>query len=313
MKPAYIILAIVAILFGNTPAAHAQFLKNLVNNVKQNIGNKAAGNATGTTRKDSAGNTGPDSATFARMMAGINKPAPMTAADSAAVKSFMTASASSGMLYQYQVKYDIKTKNKDSMIVDTMSQIISDSRCTHVDMNMMGMKMTILGRDDQHKYSMVLYPDSRMYKLNIIDTAQLNASQRKVTCTVTKIGNETVAGYSCVHSKLTMVTPSGNKPITVTEDLWTSTAVPGYAQLKQLMSTQHVTISMLQALDQAGCGGWVVKMTMQSESIGMDMVLITATRKTFPASTFEIPAGYTPMTGMGMMNGLMNSRAAKQN
>jgi Domain of unknown function (DUF4412) len=316
MKPAYIILAIVVSVVGYTPAAHAQFLKNLVNNVKQNIGNKAAGNAagntTGTTRKDSAGNTGPDSAAFARMMAGFNKPAPMTAADSAAVKGFMTASGGSGMLYQYQLKYDIKSKNKDSVIVDTTTQIISDSHNTHVDMNMLGMRMTMLGHDDQHKYSMVLYPESKMYKLNSIDTAKLNADQKKLTCTVIRIGNETVAGYSCVHSKLTMVTPNGNKPITITEDLWTSTSVPGYAQLKQLTNTQNITIAMLQALDNAGCGGFPVKMTMQSEAIGMDMILITASRKTFPASTFEIPAGYTPMTGIGVMNGLMNGMAPKQ-
>jgi uncharacterized protein DUF4412 len=312
MKPAYIILAIVVILFGNTPAAHAQFLKNLVNNVKQNIGNKPAANTTGTTKKDSAASAGPDSAAFARLMAGVNKPAPMTAADSAAVKSFMTASGGSGMLYQYQLKYDIKTKNKDTVIVDTTSQIISDSHCTHFDMNMLGMKMTVLGRDDQHKYSVMLYPESKSYKLNAIDTAKLIADQKKMTITVTKIGNETVAGYPCVHSKLTMITPNGNKPITVTEELWTSNSVPGYAQLKQLMSTQNITFTMLQKLDQAGCDGFVVKMTMASESINMNMILITADRKTFPASTFEIPAGYVPMTGMGMMNGLMNSMSAKQ-
>jgi hypothetical protein len=308
MKPVYIILAIAVILFGYTPAAHAQFLKNLVNNVKQNIGNKP----TSTTKKDSAASTGPDSAAFARMMAGINKPAPMTAADSAAVKSFMTASGGSGMLYQYQLKYDIKTKNKDTVMVDTTSQIISDSHCTHFDMNMLGMKMTVLGHDDQHKYSVMLYPESKSYKLNAIDTARLIADQKKMNITVTKIGNETVAGYPCVHSKLTMVTPNGNKPITVTEELWTSNSVPGYAQIKQLMSTQNITFTMLQKLDQAGCDGFVVKMTMASESINMNMILITADRKTFPASTFEIPAGYVPMTGMGMMNGLMNGMSARQ-
>jgi hypothetical protein len=315
MKPTIIILAILTGVLGITPTAHAQFLKNLVNNVKQNIAGKPASNTTGTgntTGKDSTGRSGLDSATIARMMAGAGTPPPMTAADSAAVKSFMTASASSGMLYQYQVRYDFKTKNKDSAIVDTMSQIIADSHNTHVDMDMIGMKMTFLGHEDQRKYAMVLYPESKMYKLNVIDTALLIASQKKVTYTVTKIGNETVAGYSCVHSKMTIVTPNGNKPITITEDLWTSNSVPGYAQLKQLASTQTVTIAMLQALDQAGCGGWVVKMTMQSDQIDMNMVLITATRKSFPASTFEIPPGYTPMTGMGMFNGMINSMVPKQ-
>lgn len=316
MKQITIILAILTGALGNAPTARAQFLKNLVNNVKQNIAGKPASNTTGTgntTGKDSTGKSALDSATIARMMTGgAGTPPPMTAADSAAVKSFMTGSASSGMLYQYQVKYEMKTKTKDTVLMDTTSQIIADSHNTHVDIDMIGMKMTVLGREDQRKYTMVLYPESKMYKLNIVDTARLIASQKKMTYTVTRIGNETVAGYSCVHSKLTIVTPNGNKPITIVEDLWTSTSVPGYAQLKQLASTQTVTAGMLQALDQAGCGGWVVKITMQSEQVGMNMVLITATRKSFPASTFEIPPGYTPMTGMGLLNGMINSMTPKQ-
>lgn len=312
MKPAFITLLVFSGIFGLMPAARAQFLKNLMNNVSQKMANKAVGNNTGTTRKDSAANSGPDSATVAKMLAGINTPPPMTAADSAAVKGFMTASGGSGMLYQYQVRYDIKSKNKDTVMQDTMSQVISDSHNTHVDMDMLGMKMTLLGHADQRRYSMILYPASKMYKLNVIDTAELNSKQRGMTYTVTRVGNETVAGYPCVHSKLTMVTQSGNKPVTLTEDLWTSTAVPGYAQIKQAMATQNVTVGMLQALDQAGCGGFMVRMTMQSQTVSMNMTLITAARKTFPASMFEIPAGYTPMTGMGMMNGMINSMAPKQ-
>jgi hypothetical protein len=40
-------------------------------------------------------------------------------------------------------------------------------------------------------------------------------------------------------------------------------------------------------------------------SISMSMVLITAAQRTFPASEFEIPAGYTPATSQSMMQNVL--------
>ncbi len=306
---------LVAGMVGSATTGRAQFLKNLVNNVTQKIGNKAAGNAAGTTGKpdsaSSAARTARDSAALAQMMAGSSKPKVMTAADSAAVKSFMTATGGSGMLYQYRVAYDFKRNGKDSSLVDTMSSAYSTNGYTHVDMDMLGMRMQLLGHTNQNKYTVVLYPESKSYLLNTIDTAVLRND--KMTYTVTRIGAETVAGYSCVHAKLTIVTTGQKTPIV--EDIWTSTAVPGYEEIKKLATLQNKNISakMLEALDNAGCGGYPVKMTMQPTgvtsskdlSISMDMVLITAARRNFPASEFEIPAGYTPYNQQSMMQNIM--------
>jgi Domain of unknown function (DUF4412) len=313
MKRIYGCLFMVVVA-GFLPAgSRAQFLKNLVNNVKQNISNKAAGNATGTTGKrdsTSAGKPGPDSAMVAQLLANATKPKPMTAADSAAVKSFMTATGGSGMLYEYRVVYDFKRNGKDSTITDTLSQAISDAHNTHVKMDMLGMKMQLLGHADQPRYSVVLYPEVKSYMLNIIDTAILHAD--KLTYTVTRVGTETVAGYSCVHAKLSIFTTGQKNPIV--EDIWTSTGVPGYAEMKKLMTVHNVTVRMLDALDQAGCGGFMVKMTMTQAggaaiskdlAISTDMVLITAARRSFPASLFEIPAGYTPSNSQSMFANMM--------
>jgi hypothetical protein len=318
MKRAFVICVLVVGMVGSTMPGRAQFLKNLVNNVKQNISNKAAGNATGTTGKrdstSAAGKPGPDSAMLAQMMKG-SKPKPMTAADSAAAKSFMTATGGSGMLYQYRVAYDFKRNGKDSTLVDTMSSAYSNAGYTHVDMDMLGMKMQLLGHASQPKYTVVLYAQSKSYLLNIVDTAALRND--KMTYTITRIGTETVAGYSCVHARLT-ITPTGQKT-TIVEDIWTSTAVPGYAEMKKLMTVQNknISIKMLEALDNAGCGGYPVKMTMQPTggsagtptskelTFSMEMVLITATQRTFPASEFEIPAGYTPYNSQSMMENIM--------
>lgn len=301
---------LVAGMVGSTTAGRAQFLKNLVNNVKQNLGNKAAGNAGKPDSASAAARTGRDSAALAQMMAGSSKPKVMTAADSAAVKSFMTATGGGGMLYEYRVVYDFRKNGKDSTLVDTMSQAISDAHNTHVNMDMLGMKMQLLGHASQPGYSIVLYPEVKSYKLNIIDTAILHAD--KMTYTVTRIGTETVAGYSCVHGRLTITSAGQKTPIV--EDIWTSTGVPGYAEMKKLMTLHNVTYKMLDALDQAGCGGFMVKMTSASMggastskdlTISTNMVLITAARRNFPASEFEIPAGYTPYNQQSMMQNIM--------
>lgn len=318
MKRIYGCLFMVVVA-GFLPAgSQAQFLKNLVNNVKQNISNKAAGNAAGTTGKrdsaSTAGKPGLDSAMLAQMLANATKPKPMTAADSAAVKSFMTATGGSGMLYEYRVVYDFKKNGKDSTITDTMSTAISEGHNTHVDMDMLGMKMQLLGHAGQPKYTIVLYPQTKSYLLNIVDTGALRAD--KMTYTVTRIGTETVAGYSCVHARLSIITTGQKTPIV--EDIWMSTAVPGYAEMKKLMTVHNVTVKMLDALDQAGCSGFMVKMTMvptggaatgtatsKELTFSTDVVLVTAARRNFPASMFEIPAGYTPANSQSMFANMM--------
>lgn len=296
MKRTIVFLLVVTGVVGNPMTGSAQFLKNLVNNVAQGMTNKATGKSAGTGSKtDSAAQRSKDSTMLAGIMAGVNKPVAMTAADSAAVKEFMTASGGSGMLYQYKTRYDLRIKGKDSVFVDTMTSAISDNRYTHVDMGMLGMKMTMLGRAGEPRYGVILYPQMKSYKLNVIDTARLNSADGQ-TYQVTRIGTETVAGYSCTHSKLSII--GSNKKLVVTEDIWTSTAVPGYAQLKQDMANAHVTIKMMQELQKAGCEGFMVKVSGATEQTTFVMQLITAEHKSFPASMFEIPAGYHEASGL---------------
>jgi hypothetical protein len=313
MKRVFVICLLVAGIAGQTTKVQAQLFKNLVNKVTQNMTNKATGNTTtGNSKQDSAAKAAKDSALMVQFMTNASKPKTMSAADSAAVKSFMTASSGSGMLYQYRVAYDFKRNGKDSAIVDTMSSAYCTNGYTHVDMGMLGMKMQLLGHVNQPKYTIVLYPESKSYLLNTVDTAALHADQ--MTYTVTRIGTETVGGYSCVHARLTITTTVQKTPIT--EDIWTSTAVPGYAEMKKLtVQTKNMSLKMLDALDQAGCGGYPVKMVMQQMvganskdlTISMNMILITAAQRNFPASEFEIPAGYTVYNSQSMMQNIMAS------
>ena len=238
------------------------------------------------------------------MMARANKPKPsISPADSAAaIKAFMTATGGSGTLYQYRVTYNFRIKNKDSSSTDTMSTAITDGHNTRADIGLLGGKMQVIGHAGMPRYSIILYPESKSYVFNIIDTTAINSADG-TTYQVVKVGNEKVGGYNCTHSKMTIVT-SGSKT-GVTEEIWTSPAVPGYAMMEKMMSMQNVTPKMMAALDQAGCGGMFVKMQTVSKEFSMDMLLVTADRRTFPASMFEIPSGYTASSGQNMFLNMM--------
>jgi hypothetical protein len=166
--------------------------------------------------------------------------------------------------------------------------------------------MEVLGHAATPKYSIMLYPESKTYQFNIIDTSAINRDQTTYQCV--KVGNETVQGYNCTHSKLTTIV-NGSKT-TITEDIWTSADVPGYAAMKKMMTISNVTPKMMVALEQAGCGGFFVKMTMQSKEMSMDMLLVQAARKSFPDSMFQLPSGYTQASPMGMFGNLMMQQKA---
>jgi hypothetical protein len=235
----------------------------------------------------------------------VNKPKPsISSADSAAaIKSFMTGTGGSGMLYQYHVSYTFRQKNKDSTSSDTLSMAITDGHNIRTDMSMLGMQMQGLGHAGLPRYSILLYPQSKTFVFNIIDTAAINSGS---SYQVTKVGNETVSGYKCIHSKLTVVTASQNPG--TTEDVWTSVDVPGYTTLEKLMTIQAVTPKMKQALGQAGCGGFFVRVSTQSKGFSMDMQLIAAGRRNFPASMFQIPAGYTQASNRNVLSGMPQGR-----
>lgn len=262
MKIIYTGLAVILMTAALPLTSGAQMLKNLVNNMK------------------------PGTAY------GKPKPSISPADSAAAIKSFMSSTGGSGLLYQYHVIYTFKGKNnKDSTSSDTLSTAVTDGHNVCTDLDLLGTRMQVLGHAGMPRYSVRVFPDSKTYVFNIIDTTAINSGGGMVY-QVTKIGNERILGYNCIHSRLTIYA-AGVKSGGTVEDIWTSVDVPGYADLKKLALTQNVTPKMIEALEQAGCGGSFVKAELQSKVISMDMQLITAERKNFPASMFRIPPGYT--------------------
>ena len=341
----------------------AQFFKNLTDNLKQTLQNRANGKSNQTTNKlldkvDSATTVGGghrattgtgmsgvggsaagglpsglDTTGMGRVLGAFAKTAAenpndtnradllakslgriaggdgVSAADSAkAIKSFMTASGGSGVLYQMLTT----TTSTRGNTRDTNSTWLTNSGEGRSEMRIpmpgtVTPKFVNIGRVTEPTYSVMLDAGARTYSLNIIDTAFLHSGIEKYQ--VTRIGAESVAGYSCIHSRIVTTTGSGAFKSTSTMDLWTSTSVPGYAIYSKLVTFQSSTGGMLGALNKAGAGGYLVKLTAgDGKEYSMTMLLIKAQQGSFPASLFEIPAGYSN-DGMSAVQKLMSGSA----
>lgn len=213
-------------------------------------------------------------------------------ADSAAaILNFKTAAGGAGQYYQYLETYTwTNKKGKDSVFKDTMAIDVSDAHFVRTNFSLLGIKTVVLSRASMPHYSVMLHTDTRTYALHVIDTASVNRSNGW-TYQVVKVGTEQVGGYDCVHARVTMSKPGTKESIS--EDVWNSTQVPGYGALKKLTTTQNVTPQFMKVLEQAGCDGFVVKMTLHGAAYSMEMLLTQSARKDFSASEFEIPADYT--------------------
>jgi hypothetical protein len=305
IKPLLAILTMAALI---PVVSRAQFFKSIVDNMKQTLVSKQVNNSAQSSAKpdSSARMTGSLSNVLAKLPPenSIKSTAGISPADSAAIiKSFMTGRGGSGILYQYKVSYTFK--KKDSISRDTLSMSISEGRELRSDMSLFGAKMEILGHASLPGYSMVVYPGNKTYLLNISDSAALNANDG-ATYQVSKIGAEKLMGYNCIHSRLTVFTPGLKAGLA--EDIWTSTEVPGYSTFKKLISVQNVSPKMMRAIEESGSGGFFVKMSMQTTEFTMEMMLITADFKTFPASVFQIPDGYKLLRTGNMFSGLAQAK-----
>lgn len=228
---------------------------------------------------------------------------PLSHTDStAAIKAFTSSSGGSGFQYTWGVTSDWKIRGKDSVSRDTTSVSFTQSHNSCTELSILGVKVRILGHAATPFYSLWIYPQTKNYSLKIRDTAATSTRDRQ-TYQATKIGAETVNGYNCIHARLTTIGSRG-KVSSVTQDIWTTTDIPGYTSIRQMMALDNFTPGILRALEQAGCNGVFVKMTMQSSIISSSMILIRASAANLPASLFELPSGYTPATTGGFFGGV---------
>jgi hypothetical protein len=181
-------------------------------------------------------------------------------------------------------------------------------------------KMVMLQKNDT--------PDT-LYRINDADKTytevdlakmrQMAGQQQKAPeYTVEKLGQETLLGYKTQHVLVKEKNPANTNGVTM--EMWTAKDLLDYATFSKLQARPDRggrDEALLKALKAAEADGMPIKaITTGTDGSKVTLEVVKADKKSLPASTFEIPAGYTKSADgmMGMMGGASGAQAdeAKQ-
>jgi hypothetical protein len=180
---------------------------------------------------------------------------------------------------------------------------------TRSEMNMqvgpMGMKMVMLQKNDTPDILYRINDANKSY--TEIDQAKMRemAGQRQDArkYSVEKLGQENLLGYKTEHVLVKEENAAGGKGMT--SELWAAKDVLDYATFSKLQARRGKAAgdeAMLKALKDAGVDGMPLKaITTTGDGMKVTMEVVKVDKKSLPASTFEIPQGYTKSEG-GMMD-----------
>ncbi len=138
-------------------------------------------------------------------------------------------------------------------------------------------------------------------------------TEKKDQWVVEKLGKETVAGYSCVHVRVTRSDESKSE-----SEWWTSKDIAGlnYEAMRGLTRRGGSSDEgLFKALRDAGADGFIVKMVTREKGNPnpvATMELTKVERKSLSPSLFEVPAGYTKQEGMMGAMGVMAGPEAQE-
>ncbi len=216
------------------------------------------------------------------------------------------AAATSGSGDDYYYEITTATSGKSMNINGIIKMYVSSKGAIRSEMNITNSAsdksapIVLIGSADKPNESILLDDSAKTFTVNHIDSGDFN-NINKVQSTVTKIGEEKVLGFNCVHARIISNKTMGSFfSSTDTIDLWKSNDVPMQPSVKNLMSqfesrtgnTMYSPEAETQ-LTQMGCTGFLVKLAMKSKDVAMTMQLTKAQRKDLDAALFKIPAGYT--------------------
>lgn len=168
---------------------------------------------------------------------------------------------------------------------------------SRMEMNMqspMPMKMTMITRTDAPDKVLQLNDNARTYtEVNVAkDTNTPASTSDKGPWNVKKLGEEKLLGYKTQHVLVT----HGQE----TWELWTSKDLIDYATYRKLQSSrgrmggdEH----MVKALKDADADGMPMKAIVKQGEMKSTIEVVKADKKSLPASTFEVPVGYTKTSG----------------
>ncbi len=157
----------------------------------------------------------------------------------------------------------------------------------------------IIAHSNKPDESIIIDDSAKTYSINNINRNGLDTKE-KIESTVSKVGEDKILGFNCVHAKIISKNFIGNfYSIVDTVDIWRSNDVPIQSTVKDLMNkfesrTGNYMYSkeVTDQLKQMGCIGFMVKMEIGSKDASTVMQLTKVEHRDLPASMFEIPAGY---------------------
>jgi len=223
--------------------------------------------------------------------------------DSSMVVSGSSSGSGDDMLYELTTLSTGKNMNM-KMVMTMYVSSKGDMRVEmHSDIDFKGHKspipMVLIGHSNKPDESIIIDDSAKTYIVHHIDTADMNAGINTES-TVTKVGEEKVFGYDCIHAKVISDKKIGSfYNVADTINLWRSKDVPMQADVKALFTqfesrtgSYMYSKETVAKLKEMGCEGFTVKMITNAKDHSTVMQLTKAEHKTLPASMFQIPAGY---------------------
>lgn len=171
-------------------------------------------------------------------------------------------------------------------------------------------KMVMLTKASNPDVVYMINDERRVYsEMNVKEMAarakDLAGTKDSESWTVKKLGTDRVAGTSCQNA---LVTSSNGTE----SEMCVATDMMGMSQLAARMNRGRGEDGLYKALKDQGLDGFPIRIVMKAK--GKEQVrweLVKAERKSLPASTFEIPAGYQKDESIGGMGAAMPAGAAK--
>ena len=223
-----------------------------------------------------------------------------------------------------EMKMTITDKEGNTQGGGTMNVAIGKAG-TRSEMNIqhgaMGIKMVMLQKNDTPDKTYNINEAGHSYSEIDLTKAKAMAGQApsQTQYTVQKLGEEKLLGYTTQHVLVKQKNAAGVESNTT--EMWTAKDFLDYETFSRLQAHHGRMVSqdgLVKALKDAGAEGMPLKSVSNTPDGGKTtMEVITAEKKSLPASTFEIPAGYTKSEGgimdmMGSMTGPQADEARKK-
>lgn len=193
------------------------------------------------------------------------------------------------------------------------------SRC---EMNMergaMSMTLVMLQKEDTPNLRYQINDADKTYtEIDVAKAGEIADQQQQTKeYTVEKLGQEDILGYKTQHVLVKEKNPKSGSGLTA--ELWTAKDLLSYDTFSKMQVRQNRgpdRAAMAKALKDAGADGLPLKSTiLTGGGTQVTMEVVSVQKKALPASTFQIPAGYTRSVASPIPGGVSGAQSdeAKQ-